>query len=306
MVPPPTSPDELRLGASCECQRAHSILWDEPIPRLSTLLIDQRKRAHKSHLHTELELGIVNNGHEPIDEVTLRVQFYEDDPNDKARKPTKDRPLFFEGPLGPGKAIKWHVEARGTSFQVTAPDLGVLGPNGEGAASADEFAELLNANHRPVRLHGAMMLSFLGDERALEGAAKLREALREQEAPYLDRVLRSQRPIRSCDLDVTGHSASTAPQVRIVRACVYNGSDQALDRLGVQVRALSGKFDHQTPLAPPPVVAADKIWDLGVPLEPNSGRIITVSMDTKNINGLSADIFEVVADSKELLQTGAY
>src|SRR5690606_16286495 len=180
-------------GAGCRCERADSALWSLEFPRLSTLLIEQKSRPHKDHRHLELELAVVNNGNQRLREVNLMVQFYEGD----AKRPTKQRPLHYPASLRPGQAIKWHVEARGTSFSVHNPVRDVL--QSEQLASADDFAELLTANHRPVRLHAAMMLSFLRDDRAKGGALKLREALRESEAPYLDRVLATQSDLLTCD-----------------------------------------------------------------------------------------------------------
>ena len=52
-----------------------------------------------------------------------------------------------------------------------------------------------------------MMLAFLGDPRAREGALELREALREDEAPYLARLLQALGELRVCQLSVAGSGA---------------------------------------------------------------------------------------------------
>ncbi|HXK18229.1 MAG TPA: hypothetical protein VNG33_10530, partial [Polyangiaceae bacterium] len=165
---PPTG-NSVRLGASCRCVRSDSALWAEPIPRLSILVLSQRTRRghgddenkHKKYL--ELELAVVNNSKTDVPEVSLLVDFFErDPPPSNKRYSVSTRPLFFEGPLKPAQAIKWSVEGQGVEFEVHNPVPGDVGPFGDDAAPANLFAELLTAHHRPVRLHAAMMLSFLG------------------------------------------------------------------------------------------------------------------------------------------------
>src|SRR5690606_24220323 len=189
--------DTIAAGEACECQRADSALWSLQFPRLSTLLIEQRNRPHKDHQHLEIELAVVNNGNTTLDEVNLMVHFFEGEGGEKRH--TKNRPLHYGASLRPAQAIKWHVEARGTSFSIDNPLAQVLPENEKELAGVEGFAELLRANHRPVRLHGAMMLAYLGDQRAKGGALELRKALRESEGPYLDRVLATQSDLISCD-----------------------------------------------------------------------------------------------------------
>jgi hypothetical protein len=267
-------------------------LWALQFPRLSTLLIGQKSRAHKDHHHLEIDLAVINNGAKALDEVNLSVQFYEDD----GKKPTKHRPLHYGSKLRPGQAIKWHVEARGTSFRVENPIIEVLGEERTALAEANDFADLLGANHRPVRLHGAMMLAFLGDARAKKGALDLREALRESEAPYLDRLLSTQGDLVTCDW-----RASQEGRVRQVSACVFNVSTKRLSKVAAKVRALDRLFDYRNPVAAPPTVIAERTFQLEESLEPREGRVTVVELDTDNPDGRVPQAFEVIANLENLL-----
>lgn len=289
---PPGTGAVLGPGAPCVCRRSDSALYQVAFPKQSTLLIAQSSRAHKDHFHLELELGVVNNSKEVLDEVNLLVNFYEQE----GKKPTKDRPLHYGSALVPGQAVKWHVEARGTSFLVHNPVTAVLDPAAGELAPADAFAELLNANHRPVRLHGAMMLAFLGDERAKAGAVSLREALRENEAPYLERLMMALGDLASCNWQV-----SETGRLRQVNACVYNRSSVRQQDLAIKVRALDRVFDHRSPVAEPPQVIAEKVWRLEGAYEPGTGRVVGVEFDTDNSDGKIPKAFEVFADRADLL-----
>lgn len=289
---PSESPDgTVSTADTCQCKRADSVLWSDGFPRLSTLLISSATRQHNEHLHLELELGVVNNSNESIPEVNLMVQFFEDE----GRRAMKERPLHYEGPLRPGKAVKWHVEARGTSFVVHNPIREVLGASGAYAPAA-EFAELLKANHRPVRLHGSMMLAFLGDQRAKGGAVKLQEALRESEQPYLERVLQTQGDMISCDW-----RASAEGRVRQVRACAFNQSNNPQNHLAVRVRGLDRPIDHRNPVAVPPQVLVEQTWDLPGEVAPHTGRMVEFSIDVTNPEGRLPIGFEFLVDRADRL-----
>lgn len=291
---PAPGPDErsASLTGSCECRRSDSLLWRDGLPRLSMVLIDRQKTVHNRHDHLELELGVVNNGDKPIAEVSLVVRFYEKDPppSDK-RVHTFDRPVYFEGPFAPGQAIKWHVEARGNDFEVEGLPAGTLDPTGADSAPTTLLAELLRANHRPVRLHGAMMLAYLGDPRAREGALGLREALREDEAPYLDRLTWALAPVRTCAVSV---SEGAGP--RTVRACVWNGGSEPQQQLTLRVRGLDRPFRHTTPVEAPPLVLAETTWALSGVLPPRTGATVTVSFDPTNPDGIVPQAFEAHAE----------
>lgn len=291
-VPNPASDrtDLARPRGPCVCERADSVLWGGGFPRVSTLLIAQSSRQHNDHSHLELELGVVNNSNQPIPEVNLVVQFFENE----GRKPTKERPLHYGSRLRPGQAVKWSVNARGTSFVVHNPMGEPLAA--DQIAQADAFVELLNANHRPVRLHGAMMLAFLGDARAKGGAVKLREALRESEQPYLDRVLLSQADVMTCDW-----RASKEGRIRQVSACVFNQTPDVQKELGVKVRGMDRAFDHRSPLAPPPQVIVEQTWVLEGELAPRSGALIELELDTSTRDGRVPTGFEFLVDRSDLL-----
>ena len=306
-APPPRPPTKVApaaatapaaaAGAPCTCRRSDSVLWESPIPRLSTLVIERRERRHKDHLDLDLELGVVNNGADDIGEVKLFVQFYERDPPPSSKvTPTESRHLFFQGPLIPGQAIKWSLEAEGTEFEVTHDIKGDIDPSGSNAAPTNRLFTLLQANHRPVRLHGAMMLAYLGDPRARQGVLELREALREDEAPYLDRLFRALGDVRTCALKV-----DNAGTVRPANVCVHNASADPQSDLAVRWRALDRRFDHRSPVAPPPLVIAEATYKIAGALAPGTGATVAASLDTSNADNIAPAAFEAFADRAELL-----
>jgi hypothetical protein len=183
------------------------------------------------------------------------------------------------------------VEGRGTSFEVDNPHPEPLQP--AEMAPPESFHDLLStANHRPVRLHGAMMLAALGDEqRAREGVLALRDALREEEAPYLDRLLSATGPIAVCQLAVSEGGA-----LRQVQACVHNRSSEDRANVTVRVRALDRLFDHRSPVAPPPIVLAELHSRLPETLPSGKGRFFAFDLDTSNPDRLKPETFEVLFD----------
>lgn len=288
---PNTPASAVPSQGTCECKRADSILWSEGFPRLSTLLISSANRAHNEHSHLELELAVINNSNESLPEVNLMVQFFEDE----GRRAMKERPLHYEGPLRPGQAVKWHVEARGTSFLVHNPVREMLSARGA-YAPAGEFAELLKANHRPVRLHGAMMLAFLGDPRAKEGAVKLQDALRESEQPYLERVLQTQTDVISCDW-----RAATEGRTRQVSACAFNQANAPAKNLAARVRGLDRPFDHRSPVSTPPQVIVEHTWNIAGELAPHTGQLLEFALDLDNPEGKIPVGFEFIVDRADRL-----
>jgi len=284
--------DQAAIERRCLCDRADSQLWKNPIPRLSAILVEKRAIPLKNYVRTQAKIAVVNNGDSPISEITLHVQFYET--RGKSRKSTKERPLYFEGPLRPGEAIKWTTEARGTEFEVAVPELGTLGPNGDGAAPVDTFMELLKANHRPVRLHAARLLSYLGDTRARDAALHLKDAMRAAEAPYLRRILSATGDVRVCDIELRKDKATT------VGACVYNASDADLEGLGVQLNALNGSLDADHPLADPPEIRSQAKWQLPGKFKAQSGRYARVPLPDGFLSEKGSSL-EVVTDRFDLL-----
>jgi hypothetical protein len=289
-------------GDPCRCVRADSLLWADPIPRLSVLYLKQRVRPGRGSPHHEsvrkkyldLDVAVVNNGNSSIDEITLVVLFYDADADGKRRQQVASRPLFFEGPLLPGQAIKWSTDAEGTNVEVQAPALGSLGPEGAALAPTDRFAELLEANNRPVRMHGAMMLAYLGDPRAREGILKLREALREDEAPYLDRLLAATSELRVCRLAVQVEGGG-----RGVRGCLFNAAAEAKKDLGVKLRGLDAPVVTGTPVGDPPNLLVEQV--LGVPgeLATQTGFAFSARVPAE---GGSPLVWEAVADRVDLLR----
>lgn len=292
-TPVPSTGDTALLAGTCTCRRSDSLLWRDGLPKVSMVLIERRQTVHHGHDHLDLELGVVNNSDAPIPEVSLVVHFYEKDPAPSTKRVhTFDRPVYFEGPFAAGQAIKWHVEARGNDFEVEGLPAGTLDPSGSDTAPTTLLAELLRANHRPVRLHGAMMLAYVGDPRAREGALGLREALREDEAPYLDRLTWALHPVRTCDVQVQETGSSS----RTVRACIWNGTPEPQKGLSLRVRALDRPFRHTTPVEAPPLVIAEKTWTLSGELAPSQGGIATVLFDPSNADGVTPAAFEAHAE----------
>jgi hypothetical protein len=296
-APPPTG-DAVRLGETCRCVRSDSPLWQEPIPRLSLLTLSQRTRKghgddeNKRKKYLELELGVVNNSKTDVPELSLLVEFFErDPPPSNKRYSVATRPLFFEGPLRPAQAIKWSVEGQGVEFEVHNPIPGDIGPFGDDAAPSNLFAELLTANHRPVRLHAAMMLTFLSDPRARDAVLELREALREDEAPYLNRLIQAQAPVKVCKLQVEAARQAGS-------ACLFNAGNEPRKDLGLRVRALAQEVSHADPVGQPPEVRTESSYHVPGELAANEGRVASFSFD---LHGERAETFEAFADRFDLL-----
>ena len=287
-------------ASACRCRRSDSLLWRDPIPQLSVLTMSRRVRRgreedeRKDKNYTEAVIGIVNNSSDPLREIALSVEFFERDPPPSSKRySTAIRPLFFEGPLLPGQAIKWDVEARGSEFEVRSQLTGNVGVEGENAAPTNLLAELLHAKNRPVRMHGAMLLSFFGDPRAKDAILELREALREDEAPYLDRLLQAVAPVHVCALKVSEYGDS-----RAASACVFNASKEAQRDLGLRLRALDGGALSESPSGAPPSVLAEATIPVPGTLAPDTG--VRINTDFA-LAGTKPVAFEAFADRIDLL-----
>jgi hypothetical protein len=287
-------------AAACRCRRSDSLLWQNPIPRLSVLTLSQHVRRgreedeRKDKNYLELVVGIVNNSADPLRDVSLIVEFFEKDPPpSNKRYSTATRPLFFEGPLLSGQAIKWDVEARGTEFEVHNPQGGDIGVEGDTAAPTNLLADLLHAHNRPVRMHGAMLLTFFGDPRAKDAILELREALREDEAPYLDRLLQAVGDVHACALKVSDFGES-----RSVSACVFNASKEPRKDLGLRVRALDAAELSENPSGAPPNVLAEATLAVPGELAPDTGVRVNGEFD---LGGTKPLAFEAFADRSDLL-----
>jgi hypothetical protein len=285
---------------ACRCRRSDSLLWQNPIPTLSVLTLSKHLRRgreedeRKDKTYLELDIGIVNNSNQALKDVALVVEFFErDPPPSNKRYSTALRPLFFEGPLGPGQAIKWDVEARGTDFEVHNALSGDVGAEGENAAPTNLLAELLHAHNRPVRMHGAMLLTFFGDPRAKDAILELREALREDEAPYLDRLLEAVSDVHVCSLKV-----DSAGDSRAVQACVFNASKEPQKSLGLRVRGLDAAELDENPSGAPPNVLAEATITVPGELAPDTGLRVQGDFD---LGGTKPAAFEAFADRADLL-----
>lgn len=290
----------LEAAKACRCRRSDSLLWQSPIPQLSVLTLSKHVRRgreedeRKDKNYAELQIGIVNNSSDPLRDVALVVEFFErDPPPSNKRYSTATRPLFFEGPLLPGQAIKWDVEARGSEFEVHNPLTGDVGVEGENAAPTNLLADLLHAHNRAVRMHGAMLLSFFGDPRAKDAILELREALREDEAPYLDRLLQAVSPVHVCNLKVAEFGDS-----RSASACVFNAGKDPQPTLGLRIRALDGGVLSENPSGPPPAVLAEATIAVPGTLAPDTGKRIDTDFD---LGGTKPVTFEAFADRIDLL-----
>jgi hypothetical protein len=301
--PTPTTPsgatsDRLLLGASCECARPASILWDTGVPRLATLVSGRRDDWQKGHPHISFELNAINNGDRPLERLSLRAVFYEDSrKNPSGRRIVADRPLYYQGPLAPGSAVSWRVEARGSSFEVLAPDLGALDEYGGQTAPPDAFDRLGRDRHRAVRMHASMMLAFLGDERARPHALELRSEGRELEVPYLNRVLQAVTPLRACEVVVNSQRTTTHE----IECCIQNVGKRPAADITLRVRAVDGRSDARSPLTAPPLVFAESSYRLGGVLEPQTGRAVELSFETAPTSP-SPLLFEYVVESGSELQ----
>ena len=287
-------------AAACRCRRSDSLLWQDPIPQLSVLTMSKHVRRgreedeRKDKMYTEAVIGIVNNSSDPLRDVALSVEFFERDPPPSSKRYSiAIRPLFYEGPLLPGQAIKWDVEARGTEFDVHNSLTGNVGLDGENAAPTNLLAELLHAHNRPVRMHGAMLLSFFGDPRAKDAILELREALREDEAPYLDRLLRAVAPIHVCALKVSEFGDS-----RTASACVFNASKEPQRDLGLRLRALDAGALTENPSGAPPTVLAEATVPVPGTLAPDAGTRINAEFA---LAGTKPVAFEAFSDRIDLL-----
>lgn len=308
LAPPPPQPTESAAPAAsaaaepsvtaagrCSCRRADSLLWSEPIPKLGSLILSRKVISGPVRKRMELEIAAVNNGDTDIRELSMVLAFHDQDPPpSNKRYSVANRSVYFEGPLAPGQAIKWSVEARGSSFDLDRPLPGDIGLAGEGAAPTNALAELLEANHRPVRLHGARLLAYLGDPRAKQAALTLKDAMREEEAPYLDRLLRALADVTTCSLEVSGSGSE-----RVVNACVFNRSNETKQSLGLKLRGLDGKVDPSEPTAPPPNVVAEGVLAIPGELPAQAGVLVRGKLAVPSGSPVA---FEAWADRKDLLE----
>lgn len=237
---------------TCTCQTPWSPAIPRRVPQVSLLTSVVRRTGDARRPSMLVEVAAVNNGQAPLRDVTGAVTFLAPGPRaDEPPRVTRDRGVFYPGPLAPGAAVKWRVGARGSSYRVAV--LGADTPLADDAvASGDAFEKLLGAHTRTVRVHGAMMLARTRDPRAARAIERLREDAREDEAPTLDALGRAIAPVFACDLEIRG-KAST---------CVMNTSDEAVrprPTLVVRVgneRAIAARVALAGPTTLPPKTGA--------------------------------------------------
>lgn len=276
-------------GDDCTCPRHESLPWQAPLARLSPVLVSERRRMHDGHEHMELDLAIVNDSAREASQLNVSVVFFEAGAAERAGHwQTGERPLFFEGPLAPGQAIHLHVEGRGTSFDVIAPDLGTLAADGSDAAPADSFARLASDGARPVRLHATQLLAFLGDARAEGAAQALRASASPAEADYLDRVLRPPPDLGTCALNVM-HEANRWH----IEACSFNRSDQPMQAVELQLLAFDAALDRLRPGARAPSLLAARALPSPQALPAHGSRRIELSTPLSIEPGRTPRAFEL-------------
>ena len=249
-----------RTVGPCECQRADSLLWSRALPKVSLIVLSSRRYKRHEHEHVELEFAAINNSDRDVSELTSMAEFFEQDPPPSSKLVSvSTRAVYYQGPLHPGEAIKWHVDAEGSTFRLHSPSengapiTGTLEDNGSNAAPTNAVAKLLKAHNRPVRLHAAMLLAFLRDPRAREATVELGDSLRESESSYLRRLLEALSDLRMCQVQVAGNGNQ-----RRLLACVYNTTDTPRTPVEVIVRALDATVSAADPVGEPAQIVAER------------------------------------------------
>jgi len=289
-------PGQVRISGPCECQRADSLLWSQPIPRVSLIVLSSRKYSRHNHDHVEVEFAAINNSDRDISELTSMAEFFEQDPPPSSKLVSvSTRAVYFQGPLQPGEAIKWHVDAGGTTFRLHPaaengnPITGSLEESGSNAAPTNAIAKLLKAHNRPVRLHGAMLLAFLRDPRAREAAVELGDSLRESESSYLRRLMEALAEIRVCRVQVTGTGSA-----RRVIGCVFNTTETPRTPVEVLVRALDATVSGSDPVGNPAQTISEKSLLLPGAIPAKAGVFAQMDVDFTGLTQTPA-AFETTA-----------
>ena len=279
-----------RSTGPCECLRADSLLWAQPIPRLSLVVLTSRRYKRHEHEHVELEFAAINNSNQDISELTSMAEFFQQDPPPSSKLVSvSTRAVYYQGPLHPGEAIKWHVDAEGMTFRLHPPAengnpiTGSLDEHGDNAAPTNAVARLLKAHNRPVRLHGAMLLAYLRDPRSREAAVELGDSMRESESSYLRRLMEAMGEIRTCQVQV-----STNGVHRRVFACVFNTTDTPRTPVEVVVRSLDATVSLADPVGKPPQMLSENSVILPGTLAPKSGVFTQIDVDLPNLDATAA------------------
>jgi len=214
-------------GPRCLCARADSPLWKDGVPELSVLTFTGEggvagevtpAPSRGGKMRYDFDLAVINNAAHSLRDVRVTLTFARRD-DEGRRVGAVDRGLFWEGQLGPARAIKWHVSAPGTEMRVDPSVSGTLEEQGTEPASPDAFYALTSAHYRPVRVHAAAMLAYLRDPRALEVARAL-GGQSEDEQRVLDRIARAAAQVFACSMKRAGDR---------IEACVFNGSSRVVE-----------------------------------------------------------------------------
>jgi hypothetical protein len=117
--------------------------------------------------------------------------------------------------------------------------------------------------------------------------------LREDEAPYLDRLLQAVSEIHACALKVSEYGES-----RSASACVFNAGKEPRKNLGLRLRALDAAGLSENPAGAPPNVLSEATLPVPGELLPDTGVRVTGDF---NLGGAKPLAFEAFADRIDLL-----
>ncbi|MCL2823647.1 MAG: hypothetical protein FWD57_06620, partial [Polyangiaceae bacterium] len=255
VIPPPPP---------CMCERADSPLWSDGVPRMSVIAHNRPGTTSYDRPSVYPEIAVVNNSSDDLKDVVMVVDFLLGPRDGRKARVIDKQDLFWEGRLGPGKAVKWRISGRGDDYVVKSFVDGTIG-QGTKPAAADAFYTLtMTANTPSVRLHGAMMLAYLGDARVVEGLEKLRREGRPEQEDMVLQIEAASQALRVCSVYSAPDPGDASKLV--VKACVYNSASVDATRPWVTARAQFGS------------VSSDARWPLPEDLRSKTGLITTGSI----------------------------
>jgi hypothetical protein len=214
--------------ALCMCQLPSSPYVPARVPRVSLLGRVERVGRDPKKPSLAIELAVVNNGATEIRELKGNVAFTVPGATEDEPRVRTDRGFYYEGALAGGAAVKWRLSGRGTGYRATTEVDGLLGEGD--LAPAEAFARLLDARTRSVKIHGAMMLARMRDERAAAALEKLRQDAGEAEQPVLDSLARAAAPVYGCEVEIQRDGEDIG-----VAACVMNTGEEEAGPLDASV-----------------------------------------------------------------------
>jgi len=247
----------------CQCLRGDEAMWRRPLPQISVLVtpvagsvdgfwleIGETYAASEGPLpegagddddddddgpRIEFDLAAVNNSTESVETVDFVVTFARRDASGR-RRALLERGLHWPGTLDPGEAIKWRVKASDrTELKVDSRLDARIGERMP-IASAEQLAALQRASLSAVRLHGAMLLAYLGDPRA-EALLRRIDGLTPAEEAIRDRILATFAPLKVCDVAAADQG---------ITVCAFNGTDRLQRRLVIETVAPDGsRQEHE-------------------------------------------------------------